>query len=148
MYSLQELEHLLRNAGAKFDLINQNKPILSVKDAEEYYDIEKAAPTFILESEEGMLACIVSGNRGKLDFDTIKEKLGFSKLKMAERGKVRKQLGYDVGSIPLIGHDLPCIFDDLLLRYDYIYGGTGDELVTLKINPLDVKRLNLIKGTI
>ena len=148
MYSLQELEQLLRNEEAKFELINQNKPIRSVKDAEAYYDIEKSAPTFILQSEEGMIACIALGTRGKLDLSEIKRKFGFLKLKMAEGEKIKKQLGYDVGAIPLIGHGLPCIFDNLLLQCDYIYGGTGNELVTLKIDPIDVKRLNQIIGTI
>lgn len=148
MYSIQELENFLRNEEAKFELINQNKPIYSIKDAEEYYDIEKSAPTFILQNEEGMIACIAAGNRGKLDLEAIKEEFGFSKLKMADGKKIKKQLGYDVGSIPLIGHGLPCIFDNSLLKCEYIYGGTGNELVTLKIDPLDVRRLNLIIGTI
>ena len=148
MYSLQELEHLLRNAEAKFEFIHQNKHIYSIKDAEEYYDIKKSAPTFILQSDKGLIACIASGNKGKLNLGAIKEEFGFLKLKMADREKVKKQLGYDVGSIPLIGHDLPCLFDNLLLKCDYIYGGTGDELVTLKIDPLDVRRLNQIIGTI
>jgi len=52
--------------------------------------------------------------------------------------------GYKAGSIPLIGHNLPCVFDDCLLDYDYIYGGSGDELHTLKIAPNDVMRLNNI----
>jgi prolyl-tRNA editing enzyme YbaK/EbsC (Cys-tRNA(Pro) deacylase) len=77
-----------------------------------------------------------------LDFEAMKRQFGYSKLKMADRRKVEQQIGYRVGAIPLIGHDLPCIFDDSLLKYDYIYGGTGDELVTLKIKPQDVKRLN------
>lgn len=61
---------------------------------------------------------------------------------MAGKEKVQRSTGYAVGAIPLIGLRLPCIFDERLLTYDYVYGGTGDERVTLKIVPYDVKRLN------
>jgi len=72
----------------------------------------------------------------------MKRKLGFSKLKMADSGKVLEMTGYETGAIPLIGHDLPCVFDDWLLTFDYIYGGTGDAFHTLKIKPSDIARLN------
>lgn len=142
MYTVKDLAHYLSKTQANFQLIKQDKPIHTVQDAEGYYDVEKAAPTFILQTENGLLACIVSINRGRLDFEAMKKQFGYSKLKMADRGKIEKQTGYKAGAIPLIGHDLPCIFDDGLSKYDYIYGGTGDELVTLEIRPQDVKRLN------
>lgn len=146
MYSLNELEALLEREGAEFALIRQDRPILSARDAEGYYDIRKAAPTFILQTERTLVACIVSGNRGRLDLDAIRETCGFSRLRLADRKKLQKQTGYEAGAIPLIGHGLACIFDDSLLQYDYIYGGTGDPLVTLKIKPEDVKRLNQVIG--
>lgn len=148
MYSLQELEAFLTNEGADFQLIGQERPIRSTDDGKSYYDMEKAAPTFVLQTENGLIACIVSGNRGRLDFEAMKQKLGFSKLKLADKKKIQRQTGYRVGAIPLIGLGLDCVFDDTLLAYDFIYGGTGDELVTLKIKPEDVKRLNKVIGTL
>ena len=145
---LQELKALLNSANADYELIEQDMPILSTNDAERFFDVEKAAPTFILQNEAGLLACIVLGNRGRLDFEQLKQQLGYNQLKMADRKKVAQQTGMQIGMIPLVGHGLPCIFDDSLLEYDYIYGGTGDELVTLKILPSDVKRLNNIIATI
>ena len=148
MYSVQELEQVLREAEADFQLIRQDAPILSAADAEPYYDIQKAAPTFILQHEGGLAACTRSANRGRMDFEAMKCQFGFSRLKMADRKKVLQETGYQVGTIPLIGHGLDCIFDSSLLRYDYIYGGTGDALVTLKISPRDVERLNRVIGTL
>ncbi|RDU24911.1 aminoacyl-tRNA deacylase [Anaerosacchariphilus polymeriproducens] len=142
MYSIVELEMKLENEQAKYELIKQNEAIYSIEDAKKYYKVEKAAPTFILQCEDGLIACIVSACRGKLDFDAMKKQFGYSKLKMANREKVEKQTGYKIGSVPLIGLNLPCIFDNTLLQFDYIYGGTGNELITLKIDPHDVIRLN------
>ena len=145
---LKELQELLNEKNADYQLLEQNIPILSTIDAERFYDVKKAAPTFILQNEAGLLAFIVSANRGRLDFEQLKQQLGYSKLNMADRKSVAQQTGMKFGTIPLVGHGMPCMFDDSLLGYDYIYGGTGDELVTLKISPADVKRLNNIIATI
>ncbi len=142
--TIEEIKALLISAQADFQLIEQDAPILSTADAEKYYDIGKAAPTFILQNEDGLLACIVSSGHGRLDLENMKKQFGYSKLKIADRKKVEEQTGYKVGTIPLIGHGLPCIFDDKLLRFDTIFGGTGNEFVTLKISPKDVKRLNRV----
>lgn len=146
MYTVEQLEMLLKRAGADFELIRQGVPILSARDAEPYYDIAKAAPTLVLRSDRGLVACVVSANRGRLDLEALKSAFGFRKLKMADRKEVLKQTGYEVGTIPLVGLELDCVFDNALLAYDYVYGGTGDALVTLKIAPRDVKRLNRILG--
>lgn len=145
--AVKEIEMFLRENNADFELLKQNKPILSAADAAEYYPVEKAAPTFVLQTENGLIGCIVSVNSGKLDFEFLKQKFGYTKLKMADKKKIESQTGYEVGAIPLIGLELPCLFDNTLLKYNHIYGGTGDELITLKIAPQDVMRLNRIIGT-
>ena len=142
MYSMIDLRNFLENNNSDFEILAHNTPIISTQDAAKYFDIEKAAPTFIMETDLGLVAFIISSKRGKINFKEMKEKLGFSELKMADREKVQKITGYSTGAIPLIGHKLPCVFDDCLLDYDYIYGGSGDELQTLKITPNDVMYLN------
>lgn len=145
--TVRELEAFLLEKGAAFELLKQETPILSAKDASAYYPAHKAAPTLVLQTENGLIACIASVNSGRMDLDFFKKKFGFAKLKMADKKKIIAQTGYEIGAIPLVGLGLPCIFDNGLLKYDYIYGGSGDELVTLKIAPMDVMRLNKITGT-
>ena len=65
---------------------------------------------------------------------------------MADRKKVEKQTGYPTGCIPLVGLEIPYVFDRKLLCHDFVYGGTGNEFLTLKINPEDLIRVNSIKG--
>ena len=145
--TLKEMEAFLCESKADFALLGQDKPILSAADAAGYYPGEQAAPTFVLQTENGLIGCVASVSSGRLDLAALKQKFGYAKLKMADKKKISSQTGYEVGAIPLIGLGLPCIFDNALLQYDYIYGGTGDELVTLKITPQDVMRLNTIIGT-
>ncbi len=142
----KEIEEILSMGNIQYEIIQQDKPILSALDAEGYYPVEKSAPTFVLQTENGLIGCIVSTQNGKLDFDKLKQCFGFSKLKIADRKKIKNQTGYDVGTVPLVGLRLPCIFDTKLLKHDFVYGGTGNELLTLKIAPADLLKANEIIG--
>lgn len=148
MFMLTELKDYLTKNSCDFEIIRHDRPMLTVDEGSKYFDIEAIAPTLIVQTEQGMMAAIVSAKRGRVDFDAVKRSLGFEKMKMADRERVRKTTGYNAGSIPFIGHGLPCIFDRQLLKLPYIFGGTGDELSTLKIAPKDVVRLNNIVGYI
>lgn len=142
MLKIQELSGYLKSEDADFELIRQDAPIISTQDAAKYFDTNLAAPALVVQTEKGLMLLIVSGKKGRIDFKKLAADLGLSKLKLADRKKVEKETGYQAGAIPLVGVELPCIFDEDLLENDYIYGGSGDELVTLKISPEDVKRLN------
>lgn len=142
MFTIAELSDFLKRNSADFEIIRQESPIISTQDAKKYFDIDLAAPALIVQTEKGLMLLIASAKRGRLDFPKIGMDLGFSKMKLADKKKIQRSTGYAVGAIPLVGVDLPCIFDDRLLENDFIYGGSGDELFTLKISPGDVKRLN------
>ena len=148
MLTPEALGTYLHSQNANYALIRQDVPIRSAQDAAQYYDIRFAAPTLVVQTEKGLMSLIYSAQRGRLDLEAIRDAMGLEKLKLADRKKVEKQTGYQTGSIPLVGLDLPCIFDDLLLAFEYIYGGCGDELRTLKIAPGDVKRLNPVVFTL
>ena len=144
--TITEIKKVLDESSCCYEIIEQDKPILSVLDAERFYPVEKSAPTFVLQTENGLIGCITSIQNGRLDFEKLKTQLGFEKLKMADRKKVEKQTGYLIGCIPLVGLGIPCVFDKKLLCHDFVYGGTGNELLTLKINPNDLIKVNEIKG--
>lgn len=144
--TISKIKEVLDAAGCRYEILVQDKPVLSAMDAACFYPVEKVAPTFVLQTENGLIGCITSMQNGRLDFEKIKKQLGFEKLKMADRKKVEKQTGYPTGCIPLVGLGIPYVFDKKLLRHDFVYGGTGDEFMTLKINPGDLIRVNEIKG--
>ena len=143
---IKEIETYLKAKNIQYEIIRQDKPILSALDAEGYYPVEKSAPTFVLQTENGLIGCITSIQNGRLDFEKMKLQFGYSKLKMADRKKIQIQPGYSVGSIPLVGLGLPCLFDKKLLEHDFVYGGTGNELLTLKIAPTELLKANEIIG--
>lgn len=142
MLSINDLVRYLEESNAAFEIIPHQKPIVTTADAEGLFDLNKAAPVFVVKTESGLMAFMVSSQRGRIDFKLIKELLGFAKFKMADKNEIKERTGYEVGTIPLVGHQLPCLLDRKLLEFDFIYGGTGDICHTLKISPQDIIRLN------
>jgi len=45
---------------------------------------------------------------------------------MADKREMVEQFKFEPGQVPLIGHDLPCIIDNRIFKYSFVYGGTGD----------------------
>ena len=70
---IKEIEEYLKEKNIQYEIIQQDKPILSALDAEGYYTIEKSAHTFVLQTENGFIGCIVSFQNGRLDFDKMKQ---------------------------------------------------------------------------
>ncbi|NGQ93751.1 hypothetical protein G3578_01025 [Brevibacillus sp. SYP-B805] len=145
---MEQLRSILENSNFSYELIQHEKPILSAQDGADYFGIElgQTAPTLIIKTEKGFFSLIVSGKRGKVNFDDIAKLLGCSEIKLASGKEVKQVTGFEVGSVPLVGVALPCILDRELYRYPYIYGGTGKRTCTLKIEPLALEALNQVEG--
>ncbi len=136
----------LNEKNACYELIRTQQPIRSVKDGVKILDIEagQTAPVLVLNSDKGFYAVIISGERGKIDLQSIAKLLDCKSIEMADKAEVLKVTGYAPGRIPLVGHGLPCIIDRRLLQYPFIYGGSGDFVVTLKIEPQALYDLNTV----
>jgi prolyl-tRNA editing enzyme YbaK/EbsC (Cys-tRNA(Pro) deacylase) len=144
--SLAELRARLDAADCEYELIHHPTPIVSTGDAAAYFDVAKAAPTLIVETDHGPTALILGAAGGRLDPDTARADLGFERLRLVARREAADATGYEAGAIPLVGHGLPTIIDRRLLTMDHLYGGSGDPLYTLKIAPGDLVRMNDVIG--
>jgi len=140
------LQEILKKCVHKHEIIRHEKPILSREDGPKVLGIEvgQTAPTLILKTDQGYAVCIVSGGRDKLDFEKIADLLGCGKVKLASPKEVREVTGFEVGRVPLVGLDLPCVLDKRLFNYDFVYGGTGQSTCTLKIEPQALHQLNRV----
>jgi len=145
---IDDISTILKQNNADYELVHQDKPIRSATDASGYYDVSKSAPTILLETDKGLIAYIKSVNSENIDFSFLKQALNCKQLKMANPKVIKELLGYEIGSIPLVGLELTTIFDNTLLNFDYVYGGTGDLYTTLKIAPEDIKKINSIELTV
>ncbi|MFA1712698.1 aminoacyl-tRNA deacylase [Peribacillus frigoritolerans] len=141
---MEELQEILEKSKYTYEIIQHEKPILSKQEGTKYFGIEvgQTAPTLILNSDKGFFVLIVSGSRSKVNFEKIADILGCSKVKLASPEEVQKVSGFQVGSVPMVGIDLPCVIDKRLFHYDFIYGGSGQSTFTLKIEPQALNELN------
>lgn len=141
-----KITNLLENSAYSYEFIQHEKPILSAHEGADFFGIEigQTAPTLILKTDKGFFALIISGNRGRVDFKKIGELLDCKDVKMANRKDVEKITGYQVGSVAMLGIGLPFILDKGLFKYDFVYGGTGDPNVTLKIEPNALMEINQV----
>jgi len=141
---ITELTQLLLDQNADFEILTHDKPIHSKQDALGYFKLEETAPTLILDTENGFMALIISGEREKIDFKQLKKLTNCRKLQLANSDVIKEKLNLKAGQIPLIGHKLPCIVDKKLFNYPFVYGGTGDLFHTLKIKPEDLVKANQV----
>lgn len=144
---MEQLQSILKGCKYTYELIQHEKAILSAQDGADYFGIEigQTAPTLILKTDKGFFALIVSGSRGKVNLNEVAEALGCIEVKLASRKEVKEVTGYELGSIPMAGLKLPCVIDNNLYRYPFIYGGTGEPTCTLKIEPQALQELNHVE---
>jgi prolyl-tRNA editing enzyme YbaK/EbsC (Cys-tRNA(Pro) deacylase) len=143
--TIEQLKESLSNQISEFEIIRHEKPIVSKKDAEGLFKIEETAPTLIISTDKGFYALIISGERNKVDFNVIKELLQCSNVNMANKTEIVEKFNIMPGQVPLVGHQLPCIMDQLLFNYPFVYGGSGDLYHTLKIKPEDLVKVNEVQ---
>ena len=143
---MNDLQEILERCKYKYEIIQHEKPILSRNDGSKYFGIEvgQTAPSLILKTDKGYFALIVSGNRDKLDFEKLAHILGCNKVKLASSREVQKVTGCEVGCVRMVGLDLSCVLDKRLFNYDFVYGGTGQSTLTLKIEPQALNQLNQV----
>ncbi|ULL17112.1 hypothetical protein DVH26_23310 [Paenibacillus sp. H1-7] len=142
---MEILQTILQQKEVQYEIIHHDKPIRIAQEGADYFGIElgQTAPTLVLKSDKGYFAVIVSGDRGRVNFEDIVGLIGCSQLKMASPKEVQQITGYAVGSVALV-LSLPCIVDRGLFRYPFIYGGTGEPASTLKMAPNDLEKVNQV----
>lgn len=141
---MEKLISLLNRSKFDYELIKHENTIHSAQEGANYFGIEigQTAPILILSTDKGFIALIVSGNKGRINFNELGEKLGLNIKGLAKKSEVEEVTGFSIGTVPLVGYNLPTIIDSDLFQYTYVYGGIGNNNCTLKINPKALKELN------
>lgn len=80
MLTMDELMAMLSGVGAIFSLSNRILRYCLLPTQKKYFNITMATPTFILENENGLMACIVSSRHGRLDRENMKKRFGYLSL--------------------------------------------------------------------
>ncbi|MBP2636800.1 MAG: YbaK/prolyl-tRNA synthetase associated region [Firmicutes bacterium] len=141
---MDSIESALKSSGCDYELILHENPIHTAQEGADYFTIEigQTAPTLILKTDKGYLAVTFSGDRKRVDFAEIANLVGCKHVQLATKKEVKQITGCEIGSVPMVGLALPFVLDKQLLRYPFVYGGSGQANRTLKIAPNALQQLN------
>ncbi|MCG8484912.1 MAG: YbaK/EbsC family protein [Clostridia bacterium] len=145
---MEKIEDIMKKEGVSFEFIHNDKPIHTAKEGAEYFNISigQTAATLIIYTDIGFHALVVSGERSRVDFKVVKHIVNCKDVRLATKDEVQKITGFSIGNVPLFGISLPYIVDKKLLQYPFVYGGSGEKNVTLKVNPDALLKLNEVMG--
>jgi len=130
---LNGLRQTLSAAGVNYTIVAHEKTLDSAESGVDYGlgQLSEMAPTFILKTENGLLAAIITGS-AKLAYKKIKARLGSKDVSLASPDIVRQATGAQVGTVALVNPGLPTIIDARLAEMDTVFGGCGAPYHTLR----------------
>jgi len=136
---LKAILNLLDEAQAKYSIITTTETLHSANDGvlKGIGHLKEMAPTFLLQSENGWICAVTSG-QSKLSYKKIKKKFGLKNLCLAKPDDVELVTGAKVGYVSLINPGLVTIVDSNLMTLDTVYGGCGVPRHTLQIRVADL----------
>ena len=140
-------EKTLQENGYAYQLLPQTRPLRSAEDGAAYFGIAvgQTAPVLLAEADASQrFLCLLAGDRGRLDLGKAAALLNVPKLTPVKYKKVYDITGFKPGNMPLFGLTFPCLFDEALLRYPLVYGGSGQEDLTLAVAPQALLALHQI----
>ena len=147
MYYQFPWEKTLQENGYAYQLLPQARPLRSAEDGAAYFGIAvgQTAPVLLAEADASQrFLCLLAGDRGRLDLVKAAALLNVPKLTPVKYKKVYDITGFKPGNMPLLGLTFPCLFDEALLRYPLVYGGSGQEDLTLAVAPQALLALHQI----
>ena len=136
---LNKLRQILDAAQAKYSILINAETVHSADDGvmKGVGPLEQMAPTFLIQSENGWICAVISG-QSRLSYKKIKKQLGLKNISLAKPDDVELVTGAKVGTVSLINPGLLTIVDSHLLTLETVYGGCGAPRHTLQICVADL----------
>jgi prolyl-tRNA editing enzyme YbaK/EbsC (Cys-tRNA(Pro) deacylase) len=117
-----------RELGLEVEVQHLAESTRTVGDAAHAVGCQEAeiAKSIVFIADGDPVVCIASGEH-RIDPDKIAEALDVAEIRQASTAEVRAATGYAIGGVPPLGHGLPVIFDEALLRHERIWAAAGDD---------------------
>jgi prolyl-tRNA editing enzyme YbaK/EbsC (Cys-tRNA(Pro) deacylase) len=87
---------------------------------------------FVCDGEP--VVCVASGEH-RIDLDKVADALDVAEVRQAAADEVRAATGFPIGGVPPVGHGLPVVFDEALLRHERVWAAAGDPHSLFCVNP-------------
>ncbi|MFL5867987.1 MAG: YbaK/EbsC family protein [Thermoleophilaceae bacterium] len=108
----------------------------TVGDAAKAVGCEEAeiAKSIVFVCDGEPVVCVASGEH-RIDPDKVAEVLDVAEVRQAAAAEVRAATGFAIGGVPPVGHGLPVVFDEALLRHERVWAAAGDPHSLFCVDP-------------
>jgi prolyl-tRNA editing enzyme YbaK/EbsC (Cys-tRNA(Pro) deacylase) len=97
-------------------------------------DESEIAKSIVFVCDGEPIVCIASGQH-RIDTDKLADVLDCAEVRQAAADEVRAATGFAIGGVPPVGHDVPVIFDEELLRHERVWAAAGDPHSLFRVDP-------------
>ncbi len=98
-------------------------------------DEGQIAKSLVFVADGDPVLCIVSG-ADRVDLDLLADALDVAEVRQATPQEVCAATGFRVGGVPPLGHGLPVVLDESILREDAVWAAGGDGHSLFKVDPV------------
>jgi prolyl-tRNA editing enzyme YbaK/EbsC (Cys-tRNA(Pro) deacylase) len=92
------------------------------------------AKSIVFVCDGDPVVCVASGEH-RIDPEKVAEVLDVAEVRQAAAEEVRAATGFPVGGVPPVGHGLPVVFDEALLRHERVWAAAGDPHSLFCVDP-------------
>lgn len=136
---VKRLKNFLEKENIEANFFEFSEPTLTVEDAARQLEVkpEKIVKSVVFkDKKENPLISVVSGNT-EVDEEKL-AKIHGSEVNIAKAREVEDFLGYKVGEVPPIGHDLKTFVDSKVMEFDKVIAGGGSTHTLVELSPNDI----------
>ena len=96
---------------------------------------DQIAKSLVFVADGDPVLCIVSGAH-RVDLDLLADVLDVAEVRQATPQEVCAATGFRVGGVPPLGHGLPVVLDEAILREETVWAAGGDGHSLFKVDPV------------
>ncbi len=96
---------------------------------------DQIAKSLVFVADGDPVLCIVSGAH-RVDPDLLADVLDVAEVRQATPQEVCAATGFRVGGVPPLGHGLPVVLDEAILREETVWAAGGDGHSLFKVDPV------------
>ncbi|MGQ9597387.1 MAG: aminoacyl-tRNA deacylase [Thermoproteota archaeon] len=139
-----DLQTFLKNLGVEHKILFHGETYSAEKASRELgVSLTDVAKTVIFVNENGGPLIVVMPGGRKVNQGKLARTLGFKKLRLATPEEVLNHTGYEIGSVPPVGHlrSILAVVDEALILKEKVYAGGGALNATLEISPTAIVKI-------
>ena len=135
----EKVRDAARELGLDVAVKSLEQSTKTVRDAAAAVGCDEAmiAKSIVFVCDGEPVVCVTSGAH-RVNVDRVAAALDCAEVRAATPEEVRAATGYPVGGVPPIGHGLPALFDEALLRQERIWAAGGDSNSLFEVDPREL----------